>query len=132
MYDSFSSGVKITLWCDWHKQSDTEKEREEPQEKQTWMKRFDDIFHKLKENNPEMAAPKLCLWAKLIQTGRHESYEVPPPTPLITGPYPSKDKKDTLIEAFSGAVSAIVKAVSQCSHIHSLLFDFAAQSSTVS
>ena len=72
---------------------------------------IDDIFHKLKENNPEMAAPKLRLWAKLIQTGQHESYEVPPPILLITGPCPSKDKKDTLTEAFSGAASAIVKAL---------------------
>ena len=53
---------------------------------------IDDIFQKLKEKNPEMAAPKLRLWAKLIQTGRHESYKVPAPIPLITGPGPSKDK----------------------------------------
>ena len=58
-----------------------------------------------------MAAPKLRLWAKLIQTGRHESYEVPPPIPLITGPCASQDKKDTLTEAFSGAASAIAKAL---------------------
>lgn len=58
-----------------------------------------------------MAAPKLRLWAKLIQSGRHESYEDPPPIPLITGTLPDKPKKESLTDAFSGAACAIVKAL---------------------
>lgn len=59
-----------------------------------------------------MTAPKLRLWAKLIQSGRHESYDDPPPIPLITGPaHPDKAKKESLTDVFSGAACAIVKAL---------------------
>ena len=35
--------------------------------------------------NPDMTAPKLHLWAHLIQLGHHDDYDTPPNIPLITG-----------------------------------------------
>lgn len=36
------------------------------------------IVTKLKNKHPEMATPKIRLWAKLIQTGRYEDMDTPP------------------------------------------------------
>ena len=68
---------------------------------------LDEIFHDLKKKNPKMEAPKLRLWAKLIESGRYDSYEDPPAIPLITGgPLPGKPKKESLSDAVSGAATA--------------------------
>ena len=75
---------------------------------------LDEIFHDLKKKNPKMEAPKLRLWAKLIESGRYDSYEDPPAIPLITGgPLPGKPKKESLSDAVSGAGTAIVKVLQQ-------------------
>jgi len=58
-----------------------------------------------------MPAPKLRLWARLIQSGRHNDYENPPNIPLITGTpaTTSKLKKDSVAEALTSAATALVK-----------------------
>jgi len=59
-----------------------------------------------------MDAPKLRLWAKLIQTHRHESYDEPPQIPLITGSATaSKPKRESIGEALTGAAVALAKAL---------------------
>ena len=58
-----------------------------------------------------MPAPKLSLWARLIQSGRHNDYDNPPNTPLITGSpdTASKPKKDNVVDALTSAATAVVK-----------------------
>ena len=53
----------------------------------------DIIFKELKSKHPNMTNPKLRLWAKMIDKGRHDDYENSPAIPLITGsPAPAKKK----------------------------------------
>ena len=119
MYDKFLPDSTITLWCDRSKQDDSVEVAEKEPVTQKKNKRSDradideetdDIFRNLKEKHPDMIAPKLRLWAKLIQLGQHKSYEDPPSIPLITGP-DKPAKKESLTDAFSGAACAIVKAL---------------------
>ena len=112
MYTTFKPGSKINLWCDRKINSGDEEENDQPRKKkkkslqslQTDNERdLDEIFHDLKKKNPKMEAPKLRLWAKLIESGRYDSYEDPPAIPLITGgPLPGKPKKESLSDAVSG------------------------------
>jgi hypothetical protein len=117
MYSLFSDGSKLNLWCD-RKACDLYDESQEQMPKKKKRKVVeiehaeedgDDIFHDLKEKHPKMEGPKLRLWAKLIQAGKHDSYETPPPIPLITGV--AKPKKETLTDAVVGAASAIAKVL---------------------
>jgi hypothetical protein len=49
------------------------------------------IFKELKRKHPDMANPKLRLWARMIEKGRHEDYDNPFAIPLISGsPAPAK------------------------------------------
>ena len=45
---------------------------------------IDIIFKKLKEKHPDKGSPAVRLWARLIQNGRWDNYDNPPPIPLIT------------------------------------------------
>ncbi len=119
IYSVFEPGSKVNLWCERKVSEDDENENLEPRKKKKKVadkehvqEDLDEIFHDLKEKHPKMEGPKLRLWAKLIQTGRHESYENPPPIPLITGgTNVSKPKKESLSEAVAGAASAIAKVL---------------------
>ena len=57
-----------------------------------------------------MTAPKLRLWARLIQSGHHDDYDTPPNIPLITGSS-SKPKKESVADALTGAATAVVKMI---------------------
>ena len=59
-----------------------------------------------------MAVPKLQLWAKLIQSGQHTSYDVPQQIPLITGsPTPIRPRKDGSVVVLTGAAMTIAHAL---------------------
>ena len=70
----------------------------------------DDIFKQLKAKHQDMTAPKLRLWARLIQSGHHDDYDTPPNIPLITGSS-SKPKKESVTDALTGAATAAVKMI---------------------
>lgn len=57
--------------------------------------------------------PQYRLWAKFIQSKRHDSYDTPPNIPLITGTPDTRkrDKKDTVSDAIAGAATAFAKAL---------------------
>ena len=104
MYRNFKPGSKITLWCERGKGSSSSSNDEPlPKKRKTIndedLEEEDGIFDELKTKNPLMEAPKLRLWAKLIKLGRYDSYEVPPPIPLITGSAGTKPKKGSLKDA---------------------------------
>ena len=57
-----------------------------------------------------MTNPKLRLWAKMIDKGRHDDYENPPAIPLITGsPAPAK-KKTNIGDALVNAATIFANA----------------------
>lgn len=102
MYSTFESGSKINLWCEGKAQErdrdpSPKPKRSRPGAGNTRRELFegvDDIFKQLKEKHPDMSAPKLRLWARLIQSGHHDDYDSPPNIPLITGSPTTKPKKE--------------------------------------
>lgn len=116
MYSLVETGSKVTLWAEGKSSDDDEPPRKKSKTGSTSTRRelfeeeVDDAFKKLKEKHPDMATPKLRLWARLIQSGRHDDYETPPNIPLITGsPATSKPKKESIGDALTGAATAVVK-----------------------
>ena len=67
----------------------------------------------LTKHSEGYTVPQLRLWAKYIQSKRHDSYEEPPNIPLITGTPDSRKvtKKDSFGDALAGAATAIVRAL---------------------
>lgn len=129
MYSCYEVGARINLWCDRKieqieiEQPQAKKKKDEGDEQKKTAKEgerrekktadTEDIFLQLRAKHPKMEAPKLRLWAKLISSGHHESYDTPPPIPLITGaPVPTKPKNKDLTEALTGVATSIVAALS--------------------
>lgn len=118
MYKDLPSSSKITLWCETTLTKDNDSE--EPPAKrrnQTPREKLEDdlqvILDKLKQQHHDMETTKLRLWAKLIQSGHHDSYTTPPNIPLITGTVAVKPKKskDGVANVVAEAATAIVKAI---------------------
>lgn len=93
MYSIFEPESTINLWCEGrstfgHSGNDRTRDepaREEPPAKKSKTTKreqieeeVESIVTKLKNKHPEMATPKIRLWAKLIQTGRYEDMDTPP------------------------------------------------------
>lgn len=119
MYASFESGSKINLWCETNAdQSPVEADKLEPatkKKKSTTRDGIEDeidiIFKKLKERHPDKGSPAVRLWARLIQNGRWDNYDNPPPIPLITGEQngcKSKKESQTVTDVIAGV---LVKAL---------------------
>ena len=96
MYASFESGSKINLWCETNADQSpvatrvAEKVEPAAKKKKSTSRdsiedEIDTIFKKLKEKHPDKGSPAIRLWARLIQNGRWDNYDSPPPIPLITG-----------------------------------------------
>ena len=73
----------------------------------------DDLQVILDKQHHNMETAKLQLWAKLIQSGHHDSYTTPPNIPLITGTAAVKSKKSKagVANVVAKAATAIVKAI---------------------
>jgi len=119
MYSRYDPGSKVNLWCEAKAKNENDENDMPPVAKKKTSHEtvdheddIDTIFHQLREKHPKMDAPKLRLWAKLIQTHRHESYDEPPQIPLITGSATaSKPKRESIGEALTGAAVALAKAL---------------------
>ena len=120
MYSRYDPGSKVNLWCEAKAKNENDendmppvaKKKKTSHETVDHEDEIDTIFHQLREKHPKMDAPKLRLWAKLIQTHRHESYDEPPQIPLITGSATaSKPKRESIGEALTGAAVALAKAL---------------------
>lgn len=59
----------------------------------------------IQQNSSKYTIPQYRLWAKFIQSKRHDSYDTPPNIPLITGTPDTqkRDKKDTISDAIARA-----------------------------
>ena len=124
MYSVLEEGQKITLWCEGKGRSSPVSKNDDSEpppakkakqsatgtsKRESFEEEIDKIFTKLKEKHPDMPAPKLRLWARLIQSGQHD-YENPPNIPLITGtPATTSKLKDSVAEALTSAATAVVK-----------------------
>ena len=120
MYKTFPMSSKITLWCD---ALQMQPSNEPPQKKRKTdsatasagasleLDNVDIIFKELKSKHPNMANPKLRLWAKMIDKGRHDDYDNPPAIPLITGsPTPAKKKTNNIGDALVNAATIFANA----------------------
>ena len=97
MYKDFLSCSKITLWCEGLYGRTGTLKNHKLKIKQTPREKLEDdlqvILDKLKQQHHDMETAKLRLWAKLIQSGHHDSYTTPPNIPLITDTAAVKPKK---------------------------------------
>ncbi len=100
MYPLFKEGSEISLWCEGKEPVVEEPgppaKRSKSASSSTRRELFeevDDIFQKLKEKHSQMAAPRLRLWARLIQSGRCDDYDKPPNILLITRSPVQKSKE---------------------------------------
>ena len=120
---------EITLWCDKkvdpleqgtqsrkRKSTDTEdgapasKASKADEREQELLQIIDQLISK---HSDSYTVPQLRLWAKYIQSKRHESYDEPPNIPLITGTPDSRKstRKESFGDALAGAATAIVRAL---------------------
>lgn len=112
MYRSLGKD-SVLLWCDGKSQNDqsgsllTSRKRkiaDSVDKHQEKIEDLDDIYKSLKEKHrTNYTNPRLCLWARLIEAGSHESTEDPPKIPVITG-------VDSLAKAISNAAVTFAHA----------------------
>ena len=119
MYNYFPRGGPITLWCDGRYEDDppTRKRKKDTetskrsviQEKEC---EVDDVYKTLLEKHSQKwDIPRLRLWARLICSDQHQSYEEPPDLPAFKEPQPKK-RRESLSDALTGAAVAFAQAVS--------------------
>lgn len=124
MYDSVTDKKEIMLWCD--KKMETQESQGSSRKRKSneggskalkvdeqeseLIKMVDQLSEK---HSKKYTVPQYRLWAKFIQMKRHDSFDIPPNIPLITGTPDSRKhvKKDTVSDALAGAATAIVKAL---------------------
>ena len=118
MYESFNEEDDIKLWCEAKGKENSGKRGNENREDEPKSKRernYDveaEIRAQLEEKHAtKYTGPVYVLWAKFIRNGRHESYDTPPPIPLITGEQRGKKKKESVSEAIAGAATAFAHAM---------------------
>lgn len=126
MYEAFYEGDEVRLWCDGkgrhqqqgpsgrkrklaardeNEEETSEKEKNEMSEKKIRVKL-------VKEHGEKYSGPQYTLWAKFIKAGRHDSYENPPPIPLMTGEQKGRpQKKESFSDAIVGAATAFTQAL---------------------
>lgn len=124
MYESVRGKSDILLWCDKKEiEGQTSRKRKgseanAPASKCKCDEREDEILEmvdRLKEkHSTKYTAPQYRLWAKFIQSKRHDSYDKPPKVGLITGEPDTRQhtrKDSTVSEAMVGAANALAKAL---------------------
>ena len=126
MYVHFKGKKHIPLWCD-GKESGTDscdeqpckKKKKKSKDKDTHTKKvseqeeeLESVFQNLREKHgSKWSGPQYRLWARAIVSGVHESDSQPPNAPMFTGGL-QKQPKESLVDAFAGAATAIAKAFS--------------------
>ncbi len=121
MYESVYEGDVIKLWCEGKgkeqsscsrkRKTDDEEERQSKRDKKEEHER--EIRDKLEEKHgTTYSVPQYSLWAKFIKMGRHESYETPPPIPLLTGTQKGRpQRKEAVSDVIIGAATAFAQAL---------------------
>ena len=124
LYQRFSGGGQITLWCDGRAQevdNSRKRKREESSSESGSSvahrleneKSVEEAYKKLLEKHANAwDTPRLRLWARMICSGCHDDYDNPPSIPAFVSTVPKKQRKDNLSEALTGAAVAFAKVVS--------------------
>lgn len=136
MYEAYNVDDTINIWCD-GKCSSVDRQSikkttadntaststdDEPLSKRARKeKNIEKIFqtllekHRDSEEYSHLNDPQYRLWARMHVNGFHDSLDVPPPVPAITGQSAKKKKKEEstqpLASAFAGAATAITKVL---------------------
>ena len=117
MYSKKKQGDEVSLWVDLDEnsvQEETHARKRKHDEslcsssRQDKEEAVDSIYADLCENHSEVyTKPQLRLWARMISTGIHESLDLPPDVPMITG----KSSRESLSDSIAGAAMAFVNAM---------------------
>ena len=128
MYESARGKGEVLLWCDKkteipHDNQSRKRKSSETCAPSSKASKSDDreeelleIVDQLKEkHSASYTVPQYRLWAKFIQSKRHDSYDSPPNIPLITGNPDARkhNRKDTVGDAIAGAATAFAKALNR-------------------
>lgn len=116
---------EISMWaeCSVEESSSDESEDEIPVKKKRSTRRqaleeeVQRIYQKLFSKHGDAGVydgPKLRLWAHMIQNGSHHDYDDPPRVPQITG-IKERPKKESLVDAVTGAAMAVAKVFAPAS-----------------
>ena len=122
MYAHFKGKQYIPLWCDGTESANDSQDDERPCKKKqkknkgTHTKKVNDqeelesVFHELRERHEsKRSGPQYRLWARAMVSGVHDSDSQPTNSPMFTGGL-QKQPKESLVDAFAGAATAIAKA----------------------
>ena len=128
MYERFSPGNEIFLWCIGKEEQEDEslhqhgvKRKSEGvlNKRQARDDEIDIVFQLLKEKHGDTySTPQYRLWACMIICGTHDDLDTPPKVPMIIGaPMPKRPKQKSLTSALVDAATAFASAISptQCS-----------------
>ena len=131
MYAHFKGKKQIPLWCDGRENATTsgddgqpcKKKRKTNMNESMHMKKVSDreeelesVFQKLREKHgSKWSGPQYRLWARAMVSGVHNSDSQPPNAPMFTGGI-QKQPKESLVDAFAGAATAVAKAFSPKPH----------------
>ncbi len=114
MYSNYKSG-EIHLWCEVEEKATLKKadvyeggSRREDREA-----RVDEAYEVLLEKHKDkFSTYQYTLWARMLVNKLHHSYDEPPPrNPLMNTGNIHTQRKDTLVEAISGAAKSFAKAM---------------------
>ncbi len=89
MYNKYSKGGQITIWCD-GKSLDNRKRKRDNGEAATGRRvekenEVDDVYKELKtKHGDKYETPKLRLWSRMICSDLHDDYENPPDIPAFS------------------------------------------------
>ena len=123
MYQAFSSGDEITLWCDARHLPEEQKKRKRKREESdaTPVKKraskeeqVDKIILLLRDTHQvHFSGPQLRLWARMNDNRQHESLDTPPNIPIFTGstPNPKSTRGESFCDALTSAATAVVSLV---------------------
>ena len=112
----FMKGTRLN-WCDGKENDDSRKQKNDKMEESKSKKEKNDqleadIRAELEEKHMnEYTAPQYTLWGKLIRSGRHDSYDEPPPIPLIIGSKEKSRKKESISDVMVGVATALAQAL---------------------
>lgn len=125
LYQAFTSGDEITLWCDARhlpEEQKKQKKRKGEESDDTPVKKraskeeqVDKIILLLRDKHQDrFSGPQLRLWARMNVNRQHESLDTPPNIPIFTGstPNPKSTRGESLSDALTSAATAVVSLLS--------------------
>ena len=130
--EKYKQGGQIVLWCDGKQedemQSTNKRKRDDDRSvrRQEQEEEVETIFKSLKDKHcDEFDIPRLRLWSRMICSGLHDDYDVPPKIPAFSLKSPKKSTKQNpmLCISPSKAVDLRMKNLQQLRYLQQLFQD---------